>query len=68
MTSVILLWNYILTPIHMRVAREIVVRMLVPVFLPFNAITGTLNDERSERQQSIEQFINSGGRRKHDNI
>ncbi len=43
MTAVMLLWNYFLTPIYMGTPREVVAAMLVPVFLPFNLIKGTLN-------------------------
>ena len=31
-----LLWNYLVTPAYMKVPREAVEAMLVPVFLPFN--------------------------------
>ncbi len=43
MTVIMLLWNYLLTPIYMGVSREVVVSMLLPVFLPFNLIKGALN-------------------------
>ena len=43
MTGMMLLWNYLITPIYMEVQREVVVEMLLPVFLPFNAIKGGLN-------------------------
>ena len=37
LTAVMLLWNYLITPIYMGMDREeIVVPMLIPVFLPFN--------------------------------
>jgi len=39
---VMLLWNYLVTPFHMGVSREVVVAMLVPVFLPFNVVKGAL--------------------------
>ena len=35
-TAVMLLWNFLITPIYMGVPRETVAAMLVPVFLPFN--------------------------------
>lgn len=38
-----LLWNYIVTPIYQGVPREAVAAMLPTVFLPFNAIKGSLN-------------------------
>ena len=41
--GVMLLWNYLITPIHMGLERQTVAAMLVPVFLPFNAIKGALN-------------------------
>ena len=43
MVVVMLLWNYILTPIYMGYPREAVAALLVPVFLPFNALKGGLN-------------------------
>lgn len=43
MTGVMLLWNAFLTPLYMGAPRETVIAMLVPVFLPFNAIKGGLN-------------------------
>ena len=38
-----LLWNYFLTPIYQGMPREAVADMLLPVFLPFNAVKGGLN-------------------------
>ncbi|MEY8387694.1 ECF transporter S component [Oscillospiraceae bacterium 38-13] len=43
MTVVMLLWNYLITPIYMGVEREKVVEMLPTVFLPFNLVKGGLN-------------------------
>ncbi len=43
MTGSMVLWNYLVTPFYMLVEREVVAGMLVPVFLPFNAIKGGLN-------------------------
>ena len=43
MTGVMLLWNAFLTPLYMGAPRDVVIAMLVPVFLPFNAIKGGLN-------------------------
>ena len=43
MTGVMLLWNYLLTPIYMGYPREAVAAMLVPAFLPFNLLKGGLN-------------------------
>lgn len=42
-TAVMLLWNYLVTPIYMGYPREAVAEMLVPVFLPFNLLKGGLN-------------------------
>lgn len=38
-----LVWNYALTPLYMDVPRGDVVKMLLPVFLPFNLIKCILN-------------------------
>ena len=43
MTALMLLWNYWLTPIYMGLPRDAVGDMLLPVFLPFNAIKSFLN-------------------------
>lgn len=43
MTAVMLLWNYLITPIYQKVPREVVVGMLPTVFLPFNLVKGGLN-------------------------
>ena len=43
MVVVMLLWNYLLTPIYMKYPREAVVELLLPVFLPFNLLKGGLN-------------------------
>ena len=44
LVAVMLLWNYLITPIYMGMDREeIVVPMLIPVFLPFNLVKGGLN-------------------------
>lgn len=42
-TAVMILWNYLVTPIHMGVPRDAVAEMLIPVFLPFNLFKGGLN-------------------------
>lgn len=42
-TAVMLLWNYLITPIYMGMLREIVAEMILPVFLPFNLLKGGLN-------------------------
>lgn len=43
MVVVMLLWNYLLTPLYMGYPRDAVGAMLVPVFLPFNLLKGGLN-------------------------
>ena len=43
MTAVMLLWNYIVTPMYMGVPRDQVVGMLLPLLLPFNLIKAALN-------------------------
>ena len=43
LTVVMLLWNYLITPIYMGMPREVVAAMLPTVFLPFNLVKGGLN-------------------------
>lgn len=43
MVPIMLLWNYIVTPIYMGYPRDVVAGMLLPVFLPFNLLKGGLN-------------------------
>lgn len=43
MTSVMLLWNYLVTPLYMGYPREAVADLLLPAFLPFNLIKSGLN-------------------------
>lgn len=43
MIGVMLLWNWLITPLYMGVSREAVEGMLLPVFLPFNALKACLN-------------------------
>ncbi len=43
MTSVMLLWNYLVTPIYMGYPRQAVVELLIPAFLPFNLLKAGLN-------------------------
>lgn len=42
-TAVMLLWNYLITPIYMGYLREAVAELLLPAFLPFNLLKGGLN-------------------------
>lgn len=43
MVLVMLLWNYLITPIYMGYPREAVAELLVPAFLPFNLLKAGLN-------------------------
>ena len=43
MIGAMLLWNWLITPIYLGYDREVVAGMLVPVFLPFNALKAGLN-------------------------
>ncbi len=44
MTATMLMWNWLITPLYQEgMPREQVTAMLLPVFLPFNAVKGTLN-------------------------
>lgn len=43
LTISMLLWNYYITPYFLKVPRETVVAMLLPAFLPFNLLKGTIN-------------------------
>lgn len=43
MVSVMLLWNYFITPVYMGYPREAVLELLLSAFLPFNLIKGGLN-------------------------
>ena len=43
LTIVMVLWNYLITPLYMGVPREAVVEMLLPIFAPFNLVKGALN-------------------------
>lgn len=43
MVLVMLLWNYLITPIYMGYPREVVAELLIPAFLPFNLLKAGLN-------------------------
>ena len=43
MIVIMLLWNYLITPIYMGYPREAVAELLLPAFLPFNALKAGLN-------------------------
>lgn len=42
-SGIMMLWNYLVTPIYMGIAREVVAGMLLPYFLPFNLLKGGVN-------------------------
>lgn len=43
MSAVMVLWNYLITPFYMGIPREEVVKLLLPVILPFNLLKAGLN-------------------------
>lgn len=43
LVAVMLLWNYLITPIYQGMPREAIVELLLPVFLPFNLAKGGMN-------------------------
>ena len=43
MTALMLLWNYLITPLYMGVSRADVAGLLIPAFLPFNLLKAGLN-------------------------
>ena len=43
MLIIMLLWNYIMTPIFMGVPREAVLEMFIPLLIPFNLLKAALN-------------------------
>ncbi len=43
MVAVMLLWNWLITPLYMGVPRDQVRALLIPAFLPFNALKAGLN-------------------------
>ncbi len=43
MIVIMLLWNYIMTPIYMGVPRQAVLDMFLPLLIPFNALKAGLN-------------------------
>ncbi|NLW65044.1 MAG: ECF transporter S component [Clostridiales bacterium] len=43
MTALMLLWNYLITPLYMDTTRADIAAMLIPVFLPFNLLKGAIN-------------------------
>ena len=43
MVAVMLLWNWLITPMYMGVSRDAVEALLLPAFLPFNVLKAALN-------------------------
>lgn len=43
LVTVMLLWNYLVTPVYQKIPRNVVAAMLPTVFLPFNLVKGGLN-------------------------
>ena len=43
MIVVMLLWNYLITPIYMKIPRDAVAKLLLPSILPFNVLKSGLN-------------------------
>ena len=43
MTVVMLLWNWLITPLYMHVPRAVIVSYLLPGFLPFNLVKAAAN-------------------------
>ncbi len=43
MTLIMILWNWLITPLYMGIDRSVVVGMLIPTFLPFNLLKGGIN-------------------------
>lgn len=43
MTATMLLWNYLITPLYLGYPREVVAKMLIPYFLPFNLLKSIIN-------------------------
>lgn len=43
MTTVMILWNYLITPIYLGYPREAVAELLVPAILPFNLLKSGIN-------------------------
>ena len=43
MVALMLLWNYLITPLYMNIPRGEIVKLLIPAILPFNSIKYILN-------------------------
>lgn len=42
-TAVMLLWNYLISPLYMGISREAITELLLPGFLPFNLVKSLIN-------------------------
>ena len=60
MIAAMLLWNYIMTPIFMGAPREVVVQMMVPLLLPFNAIKAGLRARKPRQRQQTHEHGHCG--------
>lgn len=43
MVFIMILWNYLITPLYMNIPRSEVAKILIPAILPFNLLKGGLN-------------------------
>jgi riboflavin transporter FmnP len=43
MTAVMLLWNYLITPGYLKIERQAVVDIMIPLLLPFNLLKAGIN-------------------------
>ena len=43
MTGIMLLWNYLITPLYLNIPRDVVAGMLPTAFLPFNLVKALMN-------------------------
>lgn len=43
LVAVMLLWNYLITPVYQGIPRDVIAAMLPTVFLPFNLVKGGMN-------------------------
>ncbi|MBQ9765790.1 MAG: ECF transporter S component [Lachnospiraceae bacterium] len=43
MVIIMIAWNYLITPLYMKIPRQQVAELLIPAFLPFNVLKGGLN-------------------------
>lgn len=43
MTIIMVIWNYLLSPIYLGTDRSTVVKLLVPAIIPFNLLKGSIN-------------------------